>query len=81
MSIGDLECVDDMALVYDSMDELEGILTALDASCFGMGLTISSKRTKILVVHPTTLSNTPPRTVHLGVRREPTEIVEEFRYL
>ena len=66
MSVGDLECVEDMALVCVSMNALEGILRALDASCLGMGLIISSKRTKILMVHPTTLSNTPPRTVHLG---------------
>ena len=39
-----------MALVCGSMDELEGILRTLDASCLGMGLTISSKITKILVV-------------------------------
>ena len=40
MSIRDLEYVDDMALMCDSMDAMEGILGGLDASCSGMGLTI-----------------------------------------
>ena len=42
--IRDLEYADDMALVSNSMDTLEEILRTLDASCLGMGLTISSER-------------------------------------
>ena len=38
MSLRDLEYVDDMALVCDSRDAMEGILRALDASCFGNGV-------------------------------------------
>ena len=44
MSIRDLEYVDDMALVSDSMDTLEEILRMPDALCLGMWLIISLKR-------------------------------------
>ena len=77
VSIKDLEYVDDMALVSDSMDALEEILRALDATCSEMGLTISSKKTKILAVHPTSSSNTPPRPVQMGAGREPIKVVED----
>ena len=55
VNIRDLEYADDMALVSDSMDALEETLRALDVSCSGMGLSISSKKTKILAVCPTTV--------------------------
>ena len=53
--IQDLEYGDDMALVSDSMDALEEVLRGLDAVCSGMGLSISSKKTKILAILPSTL--------------------------
>ena len=67
VSIRDLEYVDDMALVCDS--------------CLGMGSIICSKKTKILVVYPTSSINTQPRPVPLGVGMEPTKVVEDFEYL
>ena len=48
----DLEYADDMALISDSMDMLEEVLRAMEVSCSEMGLTISSKKTKILAVRP-----------------------------
>ena len=81
VSIRDLEYADDMALVCHSMDALEEILRALDASCLGMGLAISPKKTKIMVVHPTSSSSTTIRPVLLGAGSEPIEVVEDFVYL
>ena len=45
MLIQDLEYADVMVLVSDSMDILEELLKALDATCSGMGLTISARKT------------------------------------
>ena len=81
VSVRDLEYADDMALVCDSMDALEEILRALDASCLGMGLAINPKKTKIMVVHPTSSSSTTLRPVLVGAGREPIEVVEDFEYL
>ena len=50
--VQDLEYADDRALVSDSMDALEEVLRALDAVCSGLGLSISSKKTKILAILP-----------------------------
>ena len=60
---------------------LEEILRTLDASCLGMGFTISAKKTKILVVYPTSSSSTPPRSIQFERGREPKEVVEDFEYL
>ena len=51
LPLHDLEYADDMALISDSMDMLEKVLRAMEVSCSEMGLTISSKKTKILAVH------------------------------
>ena len=56
--IRDLENADNMALVGDSIDTLEEILRVFDASCLGMGLTISSRKIEILAVRPMISSNT-----------------------
>ena len=48
----DLEYADDMALISDLMDGLEGFLQTLHSSCTEMGLTISTGKTKILAVTP-----------------------------
>ena len=81
VSIKDLKYVDDMALVSDSMNVLEEILRTFDATCSGMGLIISSKKTKFLAVHSASSSNTLPRTVQLGAGRDPIEVVEDFEYM
>ena len=78
VSVRDLEYADDMALVCDSMDALEDILRALDASCLGMVLAINPKKTKLMVVHPTSSSSTTFRPVLLGAGREPIEVVGDF---
>ena len=51
--IPDLDYVDDMCLVSDSMDKLEEMLMDMDESCSEMGLTISTRMTKIMAVLPT----------------------------
>ena len=70
-----------MALVSDSMDALEEVLRALNGWSIGMGLTISTKKTKILAVCPANSLNTLPRSVPLGKEHEPVEVVEDFEYL
>ena len=62
--IQDLEYADDMALVSDPMDTLEEVLRSLDSVCSGVGLSISSKKTKILAVLPSPHCP-PPRPVSL----------------
>ena len=79
--IQDLEYADDMALVSDSMDALEEILKCLDGACSNLGLTISSKKSKILAVLPPTSSSVQPRDVYLKRDEEPVAVVEEFEYL
>ena len=81
VSVRYLEYTDDMALVSHSMDALEEFLRALDASCSGIGLTISSKKTKILAVCPTSSSSSQPRPVQSEAGGEPKEEVEDFEYL
>ena len=77
----DLEYADDMALVSDSMDALEEVLRSLIAVCSGVGLSISSKKTKILMIHPSTSLSVQPRAVQLKPDEDPVAVVEEFEYL
>ena len=70
-----------MALVSDSMDTLEEVLRSLDAVCSGVGLSISSKKSKILAICPSISLGAPPRAVHLNSEEEPVAVVEEFEYL
>ena len=77
----DLEYADDMALVSDSMGALEEVLRSLSAVCSGVGLSISSKKTKILMIHPSTSLSVQPRAVQLKPGEEPVAVVEEFEYL
>ena len=79
--IQDLEYADDMALVSDSMDALEEVLRSLDAVCSGVGLSISSKKFKILAICPSISLGAPPRAVQLSLEEEPVAVVEEFEYL
>ena len=76
-----LEYADDMALVSDSMDALEEVLRSLSAVCSGVGLSICSKKTKILMIHPSTSVSIQPRAVQLKPGEEPVAVVEEFEYL
>ena len=79
--IQDLEYADDMALVSDSMDALEEVLRSLDAVCSGVGLSISSKKSKILAICPSISLGAMPRAVQLSLEEEPVAVVEEFEYL
>ena len=48
----DLEYADDMVLISDSMGLLEEILQTLHTLCSGTGLSINTKKTKILAICP-----------------------------
>ena len=76
--ISDLEYADDMCLISDSMDKLEEMLVELDESCNEMGLTISTRKTKIMAVEE---QQQAPRQVQLRVADDPVNVVEEFEYL
>ena len=79
--IQDLEYADDMALVSDSMGTLEEVLRSLASVCSGVGLSISSKKTKILAVLPSPSPCPPPHPVSLKPWEQPVAVVEEFEYL
>ena len=79
--IQDLKYADDMALISNSMDALEEVLRSLDAVCSGIGLSVSSKKTKILAILPSTSHNVQPRAVQLKPEEEPVAVVKEFDYL
>lgn len=76
--ITDLEYADDMCLINDSMDKLEEMLQDLDENCNEMGLTISARKTKIMVVGA---EQQAPREVQLRHADEHVGIVDEFEYL
>ena len=77
----DLEYADDMVLVSVSMDALEELLHAMEASCCEMGLTISTRKTKILAIRPAVNPSQPPREVLLRPIDDPVSVVEDFEYL
>ena len=52
MMIQDLEYADDMLLISDNMDKLEMMLQDMHESCSEMGLTISTKKSKLMAVLP-----------------------------
>ena len=81
LPLHNFEQADDMALISDSMDMLEEVLRAMEVSCSEMGLTISSKKTKILAVHPASRPSISPRNVLLRPSDEPVSVVESFEYL
>ena len=71
----DLEYADDMELVSDSMDAFKEVLRSLSAVCSGVGLFISSKKTNILIIHPSTSLSVQPRAVQLKPGEEPVAVV------
>ena len=81
--ITDLEYADDMALTSDSMDTLEEMLSTLNSTCSGMGLTISTKKTKIMAICPSTCSSptNAPRPINLHADNDPVAVVDHFEYL
>ena len=77
--VQDLKCADDLCLVAASRVSLEGMLHSL---CTEMGLSINTKKTKILAVLPQPPHQHPlPRQVSLSLDGEAVSVVEEFEYL
>ena len=65
LPLHNFEYADDMALIRDSIDMLEKVFRAMEVSCSVMGLAISSKKTKILAVHPASRPSQSPSNVLL----------------
>ena len=80
-NVSDLEYADNMALLSDSMDELEKTLKMLNSVYVWTGLSINAKKTKVLAVRPVCIQSVPPRSVLLGEKEEHVEVVEELEYL
>lgn len=53
----------------------------MKVSCSEMGLTISSKKTKILAICPADRPSQPLRDVLLQLANDPVLVVEDFEYL
>ena len=81
VTIKDVEYADDTTLVSESMDVLEEILRTLHTTYSGMGLSISSKKSKILAVYPSNSTSIQPSDVQLSSGEEPVAVVEDFEYL
>ena len=81
LPLHDLEYADDVALISDSMYALEEVIQAMEIGCSEMGLTISSKKTRILAVHPADKPSQPPGDVLLRPLDDSVSVVEEFKYL
>ena len=81
VTMSDLEYADDMALIADSMDTLEEVLSTLHITCSGMGLCINTKKTKILAICPSSSPTNTPRPVQLSEASEPIAVVDHFEYL
>ena len=60
--ITDLEYVDDMALLADSWNDLEAMLTSLSTHCRNFGLSITCSKTKTMAVLPSSLCPPPVPT-------------------
>ena len=76
--IQDLENADDMCLISDNMDELEMMLQDMNESCSEMGLTISTKKSKIMAVLPSLGADNPqqlPRPVQIQLLSDPVSAI------
>ena len=78
--VTDLEYADDMALLADSWDTLEVMLTSLSTHCQDFGLSISCAKTKTMAVLPSS-SLPQPEPIHLSPNQPPVESVTNFQYL
>ena len=78
--ITDLEYADDMALLADSWNDLEAMLTSLSTHCRNFGLSISCSKTKTMAVLPSSLYP-QPAPIHLSPNQPPVESVTSFQYL
>ena len=82
--IQDLEYADDMCLISDNMDELEMMLQDMNESCSEMGLTISTKKSKIMAVLFSLRADNPqqlPQPVQIQLLSDPVSVVSDFQYL
>ena len=78
--VTDLEYADDMALLADSCNDLEAMLTTLSTHCSAFGLSISCSKTKTMAVLPASHC-APPVPIHLFPNHPPVEPVSTFQYL
>ena len=69
-----------MALVADSWNDLDAMLTTLSTHCSAFGLSISYSKTKTMAVLPASLS-AQPVPIHLFPNHPPVEPVSSFQYL
>ena len=81
--IQDLEYADDMLLISDNMEELEMMLQDTNESCSEMGLTISTKKSKIMAVLPSLGADNQqlPRPVQIQLLSDPVSVVSDFEDL
>ena len=70
---------DDICLIADNPDNLSQAITAMDAAFLTYGLTVSTQKTKILVVGKD--AGTHANNLHVLVRDTELEVVSEFKYL
>ena len=70
---------DDICLIADNPDDLEQAIVAMDAAFLTYGLTVSTHKTKILVVGKD--AETYGSNLHILVRDTELEVVTEFQYL
>ena len=78
--VTDIEYADDMALLADSWNDLETMLTTLSTHCSAFGLSISCSKTKTMAVLPASHC-APPVSIHLFPNHPPVEPVSTFQYL
>lgn len=70
---------DVISLVCDDIESLRAAVTLMDATSVQWGLTISTKKTKVLVVGKDAAEQ-PPHAV-ITIRGEVLEVVSQFKYL
>ena len=79
-----LEYADDMLLISDNMDVLEMMLQDMHESCSEMGLTISTKKSKLMAVLSSLGADNPqqlPRHVQIQLLSDPVPVVSDFEDL
>lgn len=76
-----LEYADDMCLISDSMDKLEMMLQDMNEACSKMGLTISTKKMKLMgFVLPSFGAHQVPRLMQLLLMSDPVSVISDFKY-
>lgn len=70
---------DDICLIADDADNLTRAITAMDAAFLTYGLTVSTQKTKVLVVGKD--AGIQASNLHIHIRDTELEVVTEFQYL